>query len=165
MGNTTGTFYPRARAITDGWPAVSPWGHYRKPAADYHRRNTYVAYLRDEVAAGDITTGDTFTWAMATMRGTEEIVGVYLIYPRDLALDASNYVTWTIELDGNAVCSRSDANGMCAGEAYEITRTGSLANRTGSRGEAIEVIATVTVGGTSVALPAGIIVVVVTTSS
>lgn len=150
-----------AERLLGGWSPVTGMANYRRLAADYHQFRIYAAELRNEESADANVTGDTFTYVFGHLQGSETLVGAYLISPRDMVGDAADYITWTIEVGDNAVCSKATTYGLTAGVAWEIARS-TTANRAGTIGEAVELIGTLTVGDESEALYAGMVVIVVT---
>lgn len=159
----TGTFKKiGAHRLIGPWSPVTGMHNYRRLSTDYHHHRFYVAELSNEVAADALDDGDTYTWVFGHLHGSETLIGAYLIFPRDIDGNTDNYHTFTIEVNGTACCSRDTKRGADAGVAWEIARSNTAANRSGTQGQTLEVIATVTNATGSEVLQAGTVVVVVT---
>lgn len=164
MTANTGKFNSfTAAEIVGGWSPVTPVANYRRVAADYHDFHVEYVELRDYAAAGAVSNGDTYTWTLYPRhRDTFVLAGAFLVFPEDVDADADDYWTVTVNAGSNEVCSRTTANGAEAGQAWEITRTGSAANRAVTSGsETVSVVFTASVSGTAPKLPSGIVVALV----
>ena len=159
----TGTFKKiGAHRLIGPWSPVTGMHNYRRLSTDYHHHRFCVAELRNEFAADALANADTYTWIFGHLHGSETLIGAYLIFPRDIDGDTSNYHTFTIEQGGTECFSRNTTRGADAGVAWEIARSATAANRSGTQGCALELIATVTNATGSEVLQAGTVVVVVT---
>jgi len=166
MTANTGTFNNlTASRIVGNWTPVTPMANYRRLHTDYHTYRVQYMELKDYAAADTVSSGDTYTWTTNMERRTGGLVilsGVFVIFPSDISEDADDYWTVSCELDGTEVATRTTANGANAGQVWEVTRTGSAANRAGSSETSIEIIFTAAVAGTAPALQSGIVVAIVT---
>ena len=159
----TGTFKKiGAHRLIGPWSPVTGMHNYRRLSTDFHQHRFYVAELTNEVAADALANADTYTWIFGHLHGSETLIGAYLIFPRDIDGDTADYHTFTIEVDGTECFSRTTQYGVDSGVAWEIARSETAANRSGTIGEALELIATVTNATGSEVLQAGTVVVVVT---
>jgi len=143
------------------WKPIVGIHNWRTIADSYHNFRIYVAELRDEYAAGDLSNSDTITWTIGTLGGSEVLVGAYLIHPRDIDGDANDYNTYQVKIGSTAVCSVTKY-GVEAGVPQEISRAGNATARAGSRGDFLYLVCTATVASSSEAVQAGTLCVIVT---
>ena len=141
-----------------GWSPITVGRHG-------HSNRILRHLLRYPLAADTVSNGDTvtftFTYQGLPTSGLGEIVGVYLVFESDIDESGTDY--WTISVTSSAteIATHTTANGLEAGQAFEVTRTGSAAERSSGDGVAGTVVLTATVGATAPALQDNICLVIV----